>query len=61
MLIRSTASLDRKVTVQFGDCSNTTPNCLPVTMGWNYMVRLYRPQAHILDGSWKFPDAVPKS
>jgi hypothetical protein len=25
--------------------------------GWNYMVRLYRPQKEILDGTWKFPDA----
>jgi hypothetical protein len=27
--------------------------------GWNYMVRLYRPRAEILNGSWKFPDAYP--
>jgi len=25
--------------------------------GWNYMVRLYRPRAEILNGTWKFPDA----
>ncbi|HVJ37735.1 MAG TPA: DUF1214 domain-containing protein [Stenotrophomonas sp.] len=52
---------DGKVTVQFGDCTDTTPNCLPITPGWNYMVRLYRPQAQILDGSWTFPEAVPAS
>jgi hypothetical protein len=23
--------------------------------GWNYAVRLYRPRAEILDGSWTFP------
>jgi hypothetical protein len=23
--------------------------------GWNYIVRLYRPQKEILDGKWKFP------
>ena len=23
--------------------------------GWNYLVRLYRPRAEILDGSWRFP------
>jgi hypothetical protein len=27
--------------------------------GWNYMVRLYRPRAEILDGSWIFPEAEP--
>jgi hypothetical protein len=26
---------------------------------WNYMVRLYRPRAEILDGTWKFPEAQP--
>ena len=24
---------------------------------WNYMVRLYRPRAEILNGTWKVPDA----
>jgi hypothetical protein len=27
--------------------------------GWNYIVRLYRPRAQILDGTWKFPEARP--
>jgi hypothetical protein len=27
--------------------------------GWNYMVRLYRPRAESLNGTWKFPDAQP--
>jgi hypothetical protein len=27
--------------------------------GWNYMVRLYRPRAEVLDGTWKFPEAQP--
>ena len=35
------------------------PNCLPITPGWNYTVRLYRPQQEILDGSWVFPEAQP--
>jgi hypothetical protein len=49
---------DGAITIQFGDCSKDTPNCLPVTKGWNYMVRLYRPRQEILDGSWSF--AVPE-
>jgi hypothetical protein len=47
------------ITIQFGDCDKDTPNCLPVTNGWNYMVRLYRPRQEILDGSWSFPVAEP--
>jgi hypothetical protein len=27
--------------------------------GWNYLVRLYRPRAEILTGSWTFPTPVP--
>jgi hypothetical protein len=52
---------DGKVTVQFGGCEGNVPNCLPITPGWNYLVRLYRPRAEILDGSWKFPEAAPAS
>jgi hypothetical protein len=25
-----------------------------IASDWNYAVRLYRPRAEILDGSWKF-------
>ena len=49
------------ITIQFGDCAQDTPNCLPVTQGWNYMVRLYRPRQEILDGSWSFPVAEPRT
>jgi hypothetical protein len=24
--------------------------------GWNYMVRLFRPRAEVLNGIWKFPE-----
>jgi len=49
---------DGSVTIQFGGCDGKVPNCLPVTPGWNYLVRLYRPRAEILSGAWKFPEAV---
>lgn len=49
---------DGAITIQFGDCSKETPNCLPITKGWNYMVRLYRPRQEILNGTWSF--AVPE-
>ena len=50
---------DGAISIQFGDCSRQTPNCLPVTNGWNYMVRLYRPRQEILNGTWSFPVAAP--
>jgi hypothetical protein len=48
---------DGSYAVQFGGCDGNIPNCLPIMRGWNYMVRLYRPRAEILNGTWKFPDA----
>ena len=50
---------DGSTTIQFGGCEGSTPNCLPITPGCNYTVRLYRPHQEILDGSWVFPDAQP--
>ncbi len=47
------------VTVQFGGCDGLIPNCIPTMSGWNYTVRLYRPRAEILNGTWKFPEAQP--
>jgi hypothetical protein len=49
------------VTIQFGGCDGTTPNCLPITQGWNYTVRLFRPRTEIIDGTWSFPLAKPVS
>jgi hypothetical protein len=51
---------DGSITVQFGG-TNTDPqiNWLPITKGWNYIVRLYRPRAEILDGNFVFPEAQP--
>lgn len=49
---------DGGVTIQFGGCEEYAGNCIPIVPGWNYMVRLYRPRAEVLDGSWKFPEAV---
>ena len=52
---------DGSVTIQFGGCDGKIPNCLPITPGWNYLVRLYRPRAEILDGKWTFPAPQPVS
>lgn len=50
---------DGTAQIQFGGCDGKIPNCIPVMPGWNYTVRLYRPQKAILDGSWKFPEPEP--
>jgi hypothetical protein len=47
---------DGAVAIQFGGCDGKIPNCLPIMTGWNYTVRLYRPRAEILNGTWKFPE-----
>jgi len=52
---------DGSVAIQFGGCDGKISNCLPITKGWNYMVRLYRPRAEILNGKFKFPEAQPSS
>ncbi|WP_102141013.1 DUF1254 domain-containing protein [Mycobacterium hubeiense] len=57
--ITAVKDADGNTTVQFGGCDGGVPNCLPITPGWNYMVRLYRPQQQILDGTWTFPEAQP--
>ena len=44
---------DGSITVRFGDGDG--PNTIGIMDGWNYAVRLYRPRAEILDGSWTFP------
>jgi len=46
---------DGSVTVRFGGGGNPGRNSLPITEGWNYLVRLYRPRPEILDGTWTFP------
>jgi hypothetical protein len=50
---------DGSVGIQFGGCDGVIANCLPTMPGWNYMVRLYRPRAEILNGRWTFPQARP--
>jgi hypothetical protein len=46
---------DGTVTVLFGGDGDPDRNSLPITDGWNYLVRLYRPRPEILNGTWTFP------
>lgn len=50
---------DGSVEIQFGECEGVAPNCIPITPGWNYWVRLYRPRPEVLDGRWTLPEAQP--
>lgn len=47
---------DGSVTIHFGGDPKAL-NYLPITPGWNYLVRLYQPQEVLQDDEWSFPDS----
>ena len=49
---------DGSITINFGAGPDAINN-LPITPGWNYLVRLYQPKHEIRDGTWTFPRAKP--
>lgn len=49
---------DGSTTIHFGG-DPSQPNFLPITEGWNYIVRLYLPGWEIIEGNWKTPEAKP--
>ena len=50
---------DGSITIHFGACGDGRVNCIPVSKGWNYIVRQYEPRQELIDGKWKFPAAAP--
>jgi hypothetical protein len=52
---------DGTFTVHFGseESCGDVPNRLDVSEGWNFLMRVYRPGAPVLDGSYMLPAAVP--
>jgi hypothetical protein len=42
--------VSRRMSRVFAGCDGEVFNCLPIMKGWNYMVRLYRPRAKLLNG-----------
>ena len=57
--ISGTPNKDGSFTVHLGGCGDKRVNCIPLTEGWNYAVRLYQPRAEIFDGKWTFPSPQP--
>ena len=50
---------DGSITIHMGGCDDGRVNCIPVTPGWSYAVRLYQPREEIINGSWSFPSFEP--
>jgi hypothetical protein len=50
---------DGSTTVRFSGCADGRSNCLPISEGWNSVVRLYRPRPEKLGGGWTFPSFEP--
>ncbi|NTU77981.1 MAG: DUF1214 domain-containing protein [Chloroflexales bacterium] len=56
--VTAAKNADGSITITFGRGADAVNN-LPITPGWNYVVRLYRPRPEVLDGAWTFPKAMP--
>jgi hypothetical protein len=56
--VTATPDADGSITVHFGGDPDQV-NCLPITAGWNYAIRMYEPEPEILDGAWRFPPIEP--
>lgn len=52
----ATQNPDGSITLHFGGDPSSV-NYIPISDGWNYVVRLYQPREEVLDGSWVFPAA----
>jgi hypothetical protein len=46
---------DGTMTIHFGGDPDQ-PNFLPITDGWNYIIRLYQPGWQIIEGNWAPPE-----
>jgi hypothetical protein len=55
--VTARADAEGSVTIHFGG-DPAAANYLRIMPGWNYTVRLYRPRAELLDGTWVFPKPV---
>lgn len=49
---------DGSITINFGSCDDGRVNCIPITRGWNYAIRMYEPREEIQSGKWTFPEFI---
>lgn len=56
--ITAEKNADGSVTIHFGGDPDQ-PHHLPITEGWNYIVRCYLPGYQIIEGDWTPPAPVP--
>ena len=47
---------DGSITINFGGCEDGRVNCIPVSEGWNYIVRMYEPREAVINGIYEFPE-----
>ena len=47
---------DGSITINFGGCEDGRANCIPVSEGWNYLVRMYEPREAVSNGIYEFPE-----
>ena len=50
---------DGSQTINFGACEDGRVNCLPVSEGWGYAFRFYKPQEALMSGEWTSPKVTP--
>jgi len=47
---------DGSITINFGGCKDGRVNCIPVSEGWNYTLRMYEPREAVINGIYEFPE-----
>lgn len=57
--VTATPNADGSITMHFGACEDGRVNCIPITPGWSYAVRMYEPRPEIIEGEWRFPQPTP--
>jgi hypothetical protein len=50
---------DGSITINAGGCDDGRINCIPISKGWNYVARTYRPRSEVVSGKWVFPEMQP--
>jgi len=56
--VTAAANTDGSITINFGGCEDGRVNCIPVSEGWNYVVRMYEPREEVIYGIYEFPEIM---